>query len=360
MNKERNNKLLKVIDRYIGIPLVYLLGLKNKKSNTPKVINNLGILATAAIGDTLIMSGAINSIKKKYPKINITLFCGSSNYEISKLLNNVDKVEQLSIKNVLQSKNIIQQSYYDVWIDFGPWPRLNSILTNFAKSNYKIGFKTKGQYRHFVYDKWIEHSDILHEYENYCNLIKLVNVYEFEKPNLYLNESNENIENDYVVFHLFAGGSKANLKHLPLKKWKELAKYLFNQEYKVYLTGAPNDYKQLENFIDYTNLSIMNMAGKLSLKETAQLLKKSKLVISIDTGIMHLASVLNTPLIAIHGPTKPSRWGPLSSNSYSIYLDMLCSPCISLGFESKCVDNICMQSIKTSDIINIIENNNLL
>lgn len=360
MRKERNNKLLKILDRYIGIPIVFLLGILKQKKQIPTRIDKIGILATAAIGDTIIMSGAINSIKKKYPTSKIILFCGSSNYEVAKLLNNIDKVKKLQIKNVIKSKKIIQENEFDVWIDFGPWPRLNSILTSFAKASYKIGFNTKGQYRHFIYDKWVLHNDFMHEHENYCELLKLINIIEFEKPNLLLENGYENNFEKYVVLHLFAGGSKADLKHLPLEVWQEVSQYIIEQGYQVFVTGAPSDSNRLNKFIKMSKLDIVNMSGKLSLKQTAQLLTNSKLVISIDTGIMHLASALDCDLIAVYGPTDPKRWGPLSDKSHCVYLNKKCAPCISLGFESNCINNICMADINSSDIVKVIEKGNLL
>ena len=143
-------------------------------------------------------------------------------------------------------------------------------------------------------------------------------------------------------------------------QWNEIVSYIFQKGYTVFLTGAPSDFDRIEYFKKNYNSSGYNVAGKFSLKETAQLLNNSKLTISIDTGIMHLASVLNVNLIAIHGPTSPKRWGPLSDNAYTIYLQEPCSPCISLGFESKCVDNVCMKKIKLSSIITIIEQEKLL
>jgi heptosyltransferase-3 len=361
MKQERNNKLLKLIDRYIGIPLVFLLSIfriKNKQDFNNA--NNIGILATAAIGDTIIMSGAINSIKTKYPNSKITLFCGSSNFQAAKLLNNVDKVEKLSIKNILASKKIIQKYSFDIWIDFGPWPRLNSILTYFAIAKYRIGFNTKNQFKHFVFDKWVLHSDILHEHDNYCELLKLINIKKFEKPKLSLKSNIKSNNENYVVMHLYAGGSKADLKQLPLKIWKEIIEYCLDKNYKIYLTGGKSDYEIIKEFLSNNNISAENIAGKLSLKETASIISKAKLVISIDTGIMHLASALNTNLIAIHGPTSPDRWGPLSTNSYTVYINYECSPCISLGFESSCKNNQCMKLIQLSNIVNIIEKEKLL
>lgn len=359
MSKERNNRLLKILDRYAGIPIIFFLGLFKSNNHIPSNLKNIGILATAAIGDTLIMSGAINSIKKKYPESKITLYCGASNYEISKLLNNIDNVEKLPIKNVFKAKKILQENTYDIWIDFGPWPRLNAILSYFAKSHYKIGFNTEGQYRHFIYDNFVRHSTIIHEYENYCNLLSLIEINEFEKPNLMLSSFIAKDEN-YVVFHLFAGGSKAQLKHLPLEVWDKLANFIIQKGYKIYLTGAPSDFDKIDAFVSSSNNDMVNMAGKLSIEETAQLLDGAKLVVSIDTGIMHLASVLNCNLIAIHGPTSPTRWGPLSDKAHCVYLNKSCSPCISLGFESKCTNNTCMTDISVNNIVRTIEEHNLL
>ena len=361
MKSERNNKILKLLDKTIGIPLVYLLGILRFKKNIPKNINTIAILATAAIGDTIIMSGVVNSIKKKYPNSKIILFCGASNYEVAKLLSNIDKIEKLPIKNIIKSIEIIRQYKFDIWIDFGPWPRLNALLSHFADALFKIGFKTEKQHRHYIYDDYILHSDYIHEHENYCNLIQLINIEKFEQPNLQLS-SHTNFDNlqKYVVLHFFAGGSKADLKQLKDEQWKDIIEYLILKNYQIYLTGALSDYKKLEEFILQCQVSVKNMAGKLSLNETAHLLKTAKLVISIDTGIMHLASALNVNLISIHGPTSPKRWGPLSENSHSIYLDYKCSPCISLGFESHCKDNQCIRLIQVNDIISIIEKNKFL
>jgi len=350
MSKERNNKLLKMVDKYIGIPLVYSLGMFHKKKKLPVDINYIGVLATAAIGDTIIMSSAINDIKNKYPNSHIVLFCGSSNYEVAKLLQNIDKIEKLPIKNIIKSKKIIQSYKFDIWVDFGPWPRLNSLLTYLSNAKYKIGFFTQKQYRHYIYDNYVIHSDDIHEYKNYCNLIKLFNITKFTLPNIILNSISEN-KKEYIVCHMFAGGSKANLKELLLEQWYYIITYLQNLDYNIYLTGAPADFERIDEFINKYNLDINNMAGKLSLKETAVLIKEAKLTISIDTGIMHLASALKVSLVAIHGPTSPERWGSLSKNTISIYLNKNCAPCISLGFESNCNNNICIKEI-TQDMIN--------
>jgi len=356
MSQERNNKILKVIDRYIGIPVVYLLGKINiKNKNMPENIDNIGLLATAAIGDTIIMSGAVNSLKNKYPNSKIILFCGSSNYEIAKLLDNIDHIEKLNIKNLFKSIDIIRRYKFNLWIDFGPWPRLNSLLSFFSISKYKIGFFTKNQYRHYVYDRWVFHLDTIHEHQNYMNLLKLIDVEDYKLPNVNIEPSLKYNQNKTIVLHLFAGGSKSELKQMAYQKWIEIAKYCIDKGYDIYLTGGPGDFIKLENFLKESTLNMTNLAGKLSIFDTARLLKSSKLVISIDTGIMHLASALNCNLISIHGPTSPDRWGPLGSNSYSIFLNKDCSPCISLGFETNCQNNICIQDIETNKILSIVE-----
>jgi len=85
-NSERGSKLLKFINRYVGIPLLCLLKLFKKKNNFPDKIEKIALLKIAAIGDTTILTGIIKDIEEYNPNIEMTLFTGSSNHEFAKLL----------------------------------------------------------------------------------------------------------------------------------------------------------------------------------------------------------------------------------------------------------------------------------
>ena len=156
---------------------------------------------------------------------------------------------------------------------------------------------------------------------------------------------------------MFPGGSRSYLKEWPDANWIEIIDQLTAHHYEVFLTGAKIDREKAEQIkAQIANRGSVNIvAGTLDLKQTAELLKSSMLVISVDTGIMHLASALGCNLIALHGPTSVKRWGPLAANAISLQSGLQCSPCLNLGFESRCQTNSCMKSITTTALMDAIK-----
>jgi ADP-heptose:LPS heptosyltransferase len=75
---------------------------------------------------------------------------------------------------------------------------------------------------------------------------------------------------------------------------------------------------------------IISLAGRLSLHETAILMQHARLVISNDSGPLHLAAALQTPVAGIFGPETPVRFGPLCEKKLILYLGLPCSPCMSV------------------------------
>jgi ADP-heptose:LPS heptosyltransferase len=353
---DRGDNKLRFLDRSLGIPIVFILGcLRFKKKVIPPNPKKIGILNTAAIGDTILMSAAIIDIKKAYPNSYITLFCGPSNFEIAQLIGKIDKTIKLKISNPIASiKKIKEQGSFDLWIDFGPWPRLNSVLTFFAKADYKIGFKTKGQARHFVYDKCAIHSDKVHELENIRNITRSIGIETNSEPLLNVDLKTKSSNN--ILIHIFPGGYKSFIKEWPQQNWIKVIDYLTKDGYTVLLTGVLKDRDIVQNLIQQTQNQdkTINLAGNLSLEQCAEKILQARLVISVNTGIMHLASVLKQNLIVLNGPTSVKRWGPLNVNAISLKGDLSCSPCLDLGFEYGCKENKCMKSISTEQVINAI------
>ena len=156
---------------------------------------------------------------------------------------------------------------------------------------------------------------------------------------------------------MFPGGYKSHLKEWPQEYWIKIINFLTKRGFHINLTGTLKDRKKalkIYNSCKRKNYITIS-AGMLSLKETTLLLKRSKLVISVNTGIMHIAAALNCNLIALHGPTSSKRWGPLNKNAISIQSPIKCSPCLNLGFEYKCNKNKCMQAISPEIVINSIK-----
>jgi len=353
-NNERGSARLRFFDRYLGIPVVLVLSLFTKKDKIiSSGIQKIAFLKTSAIGDTILLSAVVRDLRERYPDAHLTFFTGGSNHEAVRLLSGINRIIKLPIKNPLRAIRVVKDAgEFNVWIDFDSWPRLNAILTFFADADFKIGFKTKGQFRQYIYDLAVEHSGKIHELYNYKNLLKPLNI---NGKNLPFIEGKIDIDSKdrMIVIHMFPGGSRSYLKEWSEENWIQLINTLRDSGCKIYLTGSKADRERALKIAEGVKDRglIYVAAGERDLQETAQLLKSSKLVISVDTGIMHLSSALGCNLISLHGPTSPKRWGPLNTNSISIQSDSPCSPCLNLGFEDVCRDNQCMRAIKVEAVL---------
>jgi len=349
--KERGNKFYRTLDYYIGIPLVFIIGFfRIKRKNIVNNIKSIGLLKTAGIGDTVLLSAIIRDIKYNFPDIKIVLFTGGNNYDAAKIIiDNKTIIEKISFLNLIKSIKVLKKYQFDYFIDFDPWPRINALLSFFSNSRIKIGFKTKKQFRHYIYDVVIEHKNDIHEIENYRNLVRF-----FIKNFKFIPEIKVDINKkfNYAIVHMYAGGINSYLKELDESQYINLIKNILSFFDKVYLTGSKDDQEKVERIKKIlNNKKVVSVAGKADLKGVMKLIAISKVVISVNTGIMHIAAAIGTPLIALHGPTNPKRWGPLSNKAVIIKSNLKCSPCLNLGFEYGCSKNNCMKSISINEIV---------
>ncbi|MES2344399.1 MAG: glycosyltransferase family 9 protein [Chlamydiota bacterium] len=346
--KERGNPVLRWLDRFVGIPLIFILGCLKKKKEL-KEQDRIGILLMGGIGDTVLLTALLQDLQGK----TITLFTSKSNAEMARLIPGIEVIP-LSVFLPYCSTRKIRKTSFDVFIDANPWPRINALFSFFAKAQFKIGFKTKREHRHYVYDHVVEHSTECHELDNLRSLLKVLNIETKHNPHVPIDD--EIKSSDKIALHLYAGGSRAYLKEWSEKNWIDLIDSLIKKGFSLILTGSPSDQERLNKVRSKctSQEKIDIAAGKLSLHETARLLKTVHATISIDTGIMHLAAAVGCPLICLHGPTPPKRWGAIGNNVIALQWKKDYTPCIHLGFESTCASNHCMQGIEISDVLSAL------
>ena len=355
------------MDKLFGIPAVmaYALAKKIFRIGSSELVtqtreNSICLLKTAAIGDTVLLLSVVKALRQSTRFKIIKIYCGPSNYAFAKLIPDVDEVILLPVTNPLKSFPLLRRHHFDIVIDFGSWPRLDALYANIIPSACCIGFSCSGQYRHYAYDKTVEHSKKSHELQNYKNLLKLINIKELPLPCLpWALELSEQIKkkynicnNKYVVAHLWPGGAQKNSKMWATDRWLQLFRLIYST-YKtpILLTGSSEDVEKNEAIckaVYSENIYVLNGA-RSTLSESVALLAHARLVISVDTGILHIASALHTPLIGLHGPTHSDRWGARSNLSISINACQSISDApISLGFEN--ARESLMDKIKVHDV----------
>jgi len=125
-----------------------------------------------------------------------------------------------------------------------------------------------------------------------------------------------------------APGAAHATKRWPIHHWRALSAQLEGMGYALVALGGPED-RELASRLGST---VTNAAGEFSLQETGACLARSTVLISGDTGVMHMASGVGTRVVALFGPTvEPFGFLPYKSRASVIELDLDCRPCSAMG-----------------------------
>ena len=353
--RERGNRVFRFLDRYIGIPLLFLLGLFKRKRRLRGDVTRIALLKTAAIGDTVLISAIVQDLRRAWPSSRISFFCGASNYEAARLLPGVDEVIRIPVARPLKALSMMRGGF-DLLLDFGQWPRLDAILAGLSSAAFCVGFRSEGQFRHYLYDVAVSHSRDCHELENFRALLSPLGLQGQARPKLFpatIRERNPLL----VVVHMFAGGIRSHQKEWPRERWQKLLDHLLAKGYRPVLTGSRENRPsalELAAMTAYPD-QIRVAAGELDLPGLVELLSESALLVSVNTGVMHLGAALDCPLVALNGPTSVLRWGPLATRAMALESPRPCSPCLNLGFEYGCAHDYCMRDLTPKAVLDAVD-----
>ncbi len=364
MAGERGNTVLRLLDRWAGVPLVLLAGLaRRKRQAPPAALRRVGVLCLGCIGDLVLLSGPLAELLALRPQPQLTVFCSRPNQEIARMIPGVAQVVVLPVKRPWEAVRLVRAcGLFDAWLDSGQWPRLNALLSFAARASFKAGFKSPGQHRHYVYDAAVPHLRTRHELENFRALVALLGTQERALPKLSpLPGALAGLpgkalpDQPYAVLHPFPGGYRSHMKQWPLEHWAEVAAGLCACGLAVLISGAPADTEgnqRLVNLIKANGANATNLSG-VRVEPTALLLAHAALVVSVNTGIMHLAAAMGTPLISLNGPVSVARWGAVTQpgRGEALQSPRGCAPCLHLGFEYGCEHGGCMADITVEAVL---------
>ena len=356
-NGERGNGFLRTADRLVGIPAIWVIGVVRRltgmrRRSIPANPRVIGLLKASGIGDAVILSGVLRDLRLHFPRARLVLFSGASNYAFARLLD-ADAVIPLPVRSPLEALRLVRSERPDVMIDFGMWPRFEAIVASLSGARWVVGVKTPRQHRHFAYDTVIEHTSD-HEIWNYRNLVAPFGVVSRSEPTIRTGvDSISPLGKAYVILHLWPGGSNAAERSWPTDRWLDVAKALAARGNAIVLSGGPDDVERVRELIDawkHSSLDVSSIAG-LKAEATIIWLRHARSVISVNTGLLHLAAAVDTPTVAINGPTSGKRWGPLGRYTRCVSSPMVPNGYLNLGWERDDRYKRCMEAITVDSVL---------
>jgi heptosyltransferase I len=328
----RANRILYCADRCIGIALLWLLR-PFKRSRGWKPLPRdarIALLNFYGLGDTVLISAIVADLRAAFPHARLVFFAGPSSREAAAMIPGIRVVPvPLSPLGALRA---MRHEHFDLLIDCEQWLRISALLCFFARASFTVGFRAPGQQRHALYDRVAPHGDV-HELDNFRALLKALDIPAGAPPTLQVPPAAG--RPPYAVLHMHAAGSRAHWKEWPADRWVALIDELTARELDVLLTGSADERARCLSVRERCRApqKVEVLAGRCTLAETAALLLGACGVVSVDTGVMHLAAALGCATVALHGPTSPQRWGGQGARVVSLVADPR-GPFLHHGFES--------------------------
>jgi lipopolysaccharide heptosyltransferase II len=329
------------------------------------------------IGDLVLSLTAVQALKRTYPEAEIDLLAVPSSAkviaetpELSKVIGYDPNIWRrpkalLQLKNWREAIALYRRLHsreYDLALSVsGPWAAIIAALSGARRT---IGFAQEG-YPGFLTDpvqgKHWATGDHKHEVDYCLELARAAGVTptaEDRVPHLTVSTKaihevekllqTMGIQTDKPLIACHVSANNGQSKRWPVPYWATLLDRLLTEDRTtVVLTGAPNDLPLIEEITQRMQQQPHNLAGKTSLNQLAALLQRADLLLTGDSGPMHIAAALGTALIAIHGPTDPALSGPISPDATVLRSDIWCSPCYTAQGPADCrfYTTQCMKNI---------------
>ncbi len=376
------NHLQKILDHHIGIPLCILLGGFSARApvrhHPPRRIL---LIQLSAIGDTILTIPTVRAIRHHFPNAHLAMIASSINLQYLEHCPYIDqripcRLEELIIspQRFARFFRALRRQKFDWAIDFEHWPRLSVLVAYGSGASRRIGFRATGQHRHYLFTDVVEHLPGRHEVVNFLEIARQLGcslkgtdlevwlgAKDWEWASTFLNEAGVDRERPIVAIHPEAGRRGEPRRRWPHERFVLVADALVERYHaQIILTGAPSEIKLSQQIASETCSPCTVAAGQTHLNQLAALFANADLVICGNCGPMHLAAATGTPVIALHGPTNPTQWGPWGTNHTTIQVDLPCSPCLNLGFEYGCqalADGMspCMYTLQVGEVLEACE-----
>ncbi len=336
---------------------------------------NILLVKTSAIGDVIHTLPALNALRSNYPSARITWFIeeAASNIidghpALDRVLVSRRKSWIRDIKNgsffsvfkqIISFIKELRDTEYELVIDFQSLLK-SGIFIGLARGKRKVGYGRGMEHSEFSYIFLNERIPPVnmdnHAVSRELMLLEAIGVkYDKVVFDLPIEEQNRQEARELLAKHDVSSARKLVAIN-PMCKWDtklwqndkfaKVADRLVDSGVDIVFTGSRDDVEILNSIISQMKKRSVNLAGATSLKTLAALYQKADAVISTDTGPMHIAAAVGTPVVALFGPTKPGRTGPYGENNIVLQEDLECVPCLKRTCGSvECMNNISVDMV---------------
>jgi lipopolysaccharide heptosyltransferase II len=323
------------------------------------------------LGDIILSTAAIRAIREKFREnYKISFLVGQESKEVLLRCPYIDELMVIDLKNkdkglagIFNFANILRKNDFDMVIDLQN-NRKSHLLSFLTLSLNRYGYDNK-KFSRLLNHRIKDNSPLLNPVAHQFRILSMLGI-DLKDAQLELWPTEE--DRQYVDELLSSQWLSANQKLIGLnisasdrwltKAWPEkhiakLCEELANRNLIAVLTGTQKDLEKSKELVNMVkNIKLIDACAKTTVNQLACLIKKCAVYISADSSPLHIASAVNTPVVALFGPTDPRRHMPTAKNSVMIRKELECSPC----YKAKCKNNKCMDLITPEEVLEAVMN----
>ncbi|MBF0452094.1 MAG: lipopolysaccharide heptosyltransferase II [Candidatus Magnetomorum sp.] len=337
---------------------------------------NILVVKTSAIGDVTHTLPALNALRDYYPHAHISWLVEEAAKDvvqghhaldlllISRRKHWIKEIQSgdrfKAIQEIIQFIQKLRMKKYDLIIDFQNLLK-SSMFIALARAQKKAGYgvgMAHSEYSYIVLNHRVPavSMDYHAVYRELMLLEKLgipVQRIAFDLP---VFDADRTVITD-ILYQEGVLNQTPIVAINPMAKWDTklwdnskfsiVADQCVSWGFQVIFTGSPDDNSGVKDIQSQMKHPSINLCGKTTLKSLAALYQRSKLLITTDTGPMHIAAALGQPVVAIFGSTAPWRTGPFGNSHEVVRIDLPCSPCL----KKNCSTHDCMKKISVDRVL---------
>jgi heptosyltransferase-2 len=310
------------------------------------------------LGDAIMSVPAVRAIKNGRPDAHVTIAAPAKIAPVWKLVPEVDAILPLASNSLLAAvRSIRRRESFDVAILFPNSLRV-ALEARLSGVRRRVGYR--GHSRSWLLNQVIPEQPppkrLEHQSARYFRIAQGCGAGNGEQPAASIQTAASN-QPSAINYQPLKIGLSPGAEYGPAKRWlperfaEAAVKVSAQAPVQWVLFGTPRDAEIGEQIAAGLGDSCVNRIGQTTLDQLILALRECRLLLTNDTGTMHLASLLGVPVVAIFGSTEPGLTGPLGDHHIVLRHHVECSPC----FLRRCpIDFRCMKAVTVQGVVDVV------
>ena len=331
---------------------------------------NILIVKLSAIGDVIHTLPALSALRRRYPDADITWVVEEAAADLIQGHPDLDRVivsrrkrwmddllnrrGGLAWREMRQFFGELRSRRYDLVIDFHGLFKSAAIVW-LSGGGRKLGYDSMQELSGLFYNEKIPEDMSRHAVDRYLDFVRYLGA-DPVAPEFVISVDRENrTRAGNLLKESGIGSGKGFVAVSPQALWEtklwEDEKFarlcdriVRGLDRPVVLTGS--DAEAVARIRSHMTAHCVSLAGRTTLRDLACVFQEAALLVTTDSGPMHLAAAVRTPVVALFGPTDPGRTGPYGDGHVVLRREMACSPC----FAKTCETKRCMREITVEEV----------